>query len=219
MICNFSVGLAVPIPTFPPETAKYADPLAVIAVVEAYGRIEAVDEVAVMYPTVGLEVLVNLVPSKNVSILVPNEVALVPPLPIPRVPVMSVDRSMRAVETDPAVAFKIPERLPMEKLEVNRLVDEAVVAKDEVVVALVVVELTASKVVAVKLVMVATVAVRVSMMPVVNLATVENRLVEVAEVMVALSPIPFVKLKLVMVAVAFVAVAESRSVTLAPFNF
>ena len=43
------VGLAVPIPTPPPLVAKYADPVEEMAVVEAYGNVEAVEDVAVKY--------------------------------------------------------------------------------------------------------------------------------------------------------------------------
>ena len=75
----------------------------------------------------------------------PNVVAPVPPFPTPSVPVMSEARFTSAVPTAPAVAFKKPERLAREKLEVKRFVLDAVVEKRDVVVAFVVVEFVATK--------------------------------------------------------------------------
>jgi Na+-transporting methylmalonyl-CoA/oxaloacetate decarboxylase gamma subunit len=46
---SFCPGEVVPIPTFPPDVAKYAEPVEEIAVVEAYGKVEAVVVVAVKY--------------------------------------------------------------------------------------------------------------------------------------------------------------------------
>jgi hypothetical protein len=54
-------------------------------------------------------------------------------------PAMSVVRSANDVDTAPAVALRMPERLPSEKLEANKFVEDATVAKSEVVVAFVVV--------------------------------------------------------------------------------
>ena len=71
--------------------------------------------------------------------------APVPPFPTPSVPVISVVRLTSAVATAPAVAFKKPERLAREKLDVKRLVEEAVVEKRDVVVAFVVVEFVTTK--------------------------------------------------------------------------
>ena len=68
-----------------------------------------------------------------------------PPLPTPSVPVMSEVRSISAVATAPAVALRKPEKDAMEKLEVNRFVEDAVVEKRFVVVAFVVVEFVAIK--------------------------------------------------------------------------
>lgn len=42
-------GDVVPIPTFPPAVARYAAPVDVRAVVDAYGNVEANVEVAVKY--------------------------------------------------------------------------------------------------------------------------------------------------------------------------
>lgn len=94
-------------------------------------------DVAVIYPTIGLDVDVSLVPSKYVSESVENDELLVPPFAIPRIPVMSVVRLTSAFVTAPAVAFKKPEIEPSEKLEVNRFVDDAVVANELVEVLLV----------------------------------------------------------------------------------
>ena len=58
-----------------------------------------------------------------------------PPFPTPSVPVISVARLINAVETEPAVALRKPEREPREKFEVKRLVEDAVVEKKFVVVA------------------------------------------------------------------------------------
>jgi hypothetical protein len=66
----------------------------------------------------------------------------VPPFATCKMPVTSVARFTSAVDTVPAVALSIPVRLPSEKFEAKRLVDEAVVAKLVVVVAFVVVERT-----------------------------------------------------------------------------
>ena len=59
----------------------------------------------------------------------------VPPLATERTPVTSLARFTNAVVTAPAVAFKIPESEPIERLEVKRFVELAVVAKKFVVVA------------------------------------------------------------------------------------
>ena len=57
----------------------------------------------------------------------PNAVCPVPPFKTPRVPVMSVVSETSAVETEPAVALRKPERLARRKvLETTRLVVDAV---------------------------------------------------------------------------------------------
>src|SRR3989338_8139223 len=66
----------------------------------------------------------------------------VPPFVTPSIPVMSLVRSMREVATTPAVALRKPVSEPMEKFDVKRFVLLAVVAKNEVVVALVPVAFT-----------------------------------------------------------------------------
>ena len=57
-----------------------------------------------------------------------------------RLPETSLARLTSAVPTLPAVAFKKPESAAIERFDVKRLVEEAVVAKKEVEVAFVVVE-------------------------------------------------------------------------------
>ena len=58
---------------------------------------------------------------------------------------MSEVRSISAVATAPAVALRKPEKDAMEKLEVNRFVEDAVVEKRFVVVAFVVGEFVTKK--------------------------------------------------------------------------
>ena len=65
---------------------------------------------------------------------------LVPPFPIGNVPVTSLARLMRDVETAPAAAFKNPLKPARKRLVARRFVVEAFVAKKLVVVAFVVVE-------------------------------------------------------------------------------
>ncbi len=69
----------------------------------------------------------------------------VPPLATLRMPVMSEARLMRELATEPEVALRKPETAARVKLEVKRLVEEAVVEKREVVVAAVMVALVAVK--------------------------------------------------------------------------
>ena len=59
--------MVVPMPTFPPLVAKYAEPLEVKAVVEAYGNTEAMEEVAVKKLAVGDDVATR-VPEEFVDI-------------------------------------------------------------------------------------------------------------------------------------------------------
>ena len=59
----------------------------------------------------------------------------VPPFPMERIPVMSEARFTRAVVTAPVVALRKPVSEPMERFEVKRFVELAVVEKKEVVVA------------------------------------------------------------------------------------
>lgn len=58
-----------------------------------------------------------------------------PPFPTGRMPVTSEVRLTSAVATAPAVAFRNPESEPIERFEVKRFVELAVVEKKEVVVA------------------------------------------------------------------------------------
>lgn len=74
-----------------------------------------------------------------------DEESPVPPFVIPKVPVMSDARLTSAVATVPAVAFKNPVSEASLKFEVKRLVDDAVVANELVVVAEVVVLLVAMR--------------------------------------------------------------------------
>ena len=64
----------------------------------------------------------------------------VPPFATGRTPVISDVRLTRAVATAPAVAFKKPDNEPIEKFDVDRFVELAVVAKRLVVVAAVAVK-------------------------------------------------------------------------------
>ena len=59
----------------------------------------------------------------------------VPPLLTPSVPVTSVPRLTNDVPTTPFVAFRNPFKEPTEKFDAKRLVVDAVVAKNDVVVA------------------------------------------------------------------------------------
>ena len=63
----------------------------------------------------------------------------VPPFAVGSIPVMSAVKSISDVATVPAVAFRKPERLPTERFDVKRLVEDAVVENRVVVVAFVVV--------------------------------------------------------------------------------
>ena len=75
----------------------------------------------------------------------PKVATPVPPFETPNVPVMSVARSTRAVATAPAVALRKPVSDAMEKFDVKRFVEDAVVEKRFVVVAFVVVEFVATR--------------------------------------------------------------------------
>ena len=84
----------------------------------------------------------------KIRLVPPKLVTPVPPLPTERVPVISVepdDKFMAAAATEPLVAFRKPERDPMERLEANRFVELAVVLKKLVEVAEGEVELIAVK--------------------------------------------------------------------------
>jgi len=125
--------------------------------------------------------------------------APVPPFATPNIPVISVVRLMSALVTAPAVAFRNPLIDPREKLEVKRLVLDAVVANELVEVALVMFNS----------VIVAVVPVRVSMMPVVNRPTSEKKLVEVAFVNDEFVADKFVTKRLVEVALVEVALVKT----------
>ena len=58
---NPTSGVEVPIPTAPPESAKYAEPLALIAVVEAYGNCDAAVDDEKNTPWVQMDVVVAAV--------------------------------------------------------------------------------------------------------------------------------------------------------------
>jgi len=71
-------------------------------------KVEVAVVVAMMEPTVGEETETNLVPSNCTRALLENTEALVPPLVMPRMPVMLEARSMRPVVMAPAVALRKP---------------------------------------------------------------------------------------------------------------
>ena len=73
-------------------------------------KVEVAVVVAVMEPTYRgeVEVAERRVPSKYVRAFVMNDEAFVPPFAIPNIPETSFARSMSAVATTPAVAFKNP---------------------------------------------------------------------------------------------------------------
>ena len=69
--------------------------------------------VAVRRPTVGEATETKRVPSNWTKALSEKTEALVPPLPIPKIPVMFEVRSTRAAVIAPAVALRKPPRLPI----------------------------------------------------------------------------------------------------------